>query len=225
MPTLFSWNNSPFPGHANCRDSAAKGWVYHMNRRIGAVALLAFMVTVVGCARAPQQRPGEIGGGGGRNTATGNDLGSRVSAYVATLPEVTSQVSKQAAVSSFILGNVAFVGIDSSDTTGQGTGNANQPGGGARLTGQGQPGTGTNTPGGGGTGVTGLSQRVSEAIRSRFPEIGDAYVTTDQNLATRIAQIASEIKAGQSSAGRLPEMFSIARAMVPTEMMPTGAGR
>lgn len=105
------------------------------------------------------------GGGGGRGTTVG--------------------------VSTIIVGNVAFIGID--------------------------PATMVITGGGTVTDTTGdLSTYIRSRVITQFPQLADVFVTTDKAQVSRIARIHGDMLSGMPATRMLPEILTVVRTLAPT---------
>lgn len=138
--------------------------------------------------------PGTAGGAGTAGGGT-TDAGARRSVGVSTL----------------VLGNVAFVGIDTATLHGGTMGGMTGTTMGTTGTTMGTTGTTMGTTGAGGD----METRIRSAVRSAYPQIADVIVTTSPTMVFRIARVTSDLQAGLPGTYRLTEMFSIARAMSP----------
>lgn len=110
-------------------------------------------------------------------------------------------------VSTLVVTNVAFVGIDT-NTLARGAGNERGSAGGAGGTAPGIVGA----PGGAGD-PTGVADRVRAEVMASFPQIADVFVTTDPDLVSRIARVAGNVQSGVSMAGQMAEVAAITREM------------
>jgi len=179
--------------------------------------------------------PGGTPGTSATARTTHSDLGAQISAVVAGAdPRVSPGAAASAVplgnrpgVSTLVVGNLAYVGIDlSSAPTTLGGSAAHGPGSTAYRPGT-TPGTYTG-PGPGGTTVgpnpqsgAGSADVIRTRVRSAFPEIADVFVTTDPNLVARLARITGDIQSGISNARRLDEIISVTQTMT----RPTATGR
>lgn len=139
--------------------------------------------------------------------------------------------AKPIGVSTLVIGDMAFVGLDTTTLpagwtrAGQagvtGTAAGTAAGGTAgmqRRTAGGTPvGTDRNGTGAGGTVTatrTTLEDRIRTQVRAAFPQVTEVYVTTDPALVTRIARAARSIQTGRATTTQLDEILAIAKAMV-----------
>lgn len=158
-------------------------------------------------------------GAGLTNTAAPLDLGQQISTYVAGIegvgrsgaagapssePRVSAQPSaRSVGVSTIVLGNVAFVGLDLRTLPGGGT-----------TSGAWSGGTTTGTKVGTTAGTSGdWDALIRSRVIERFPQIADVFVTTDPGTVHRIARVGAHIRAGASAAPHLGEMHAIASLM------------
>jgi len=178
-------------------------WVRWVSKTVLTLSLAG---AVTGCG-AEQRRP---------PAPQASDLGTEISAFVAQLHPVGGPRGGQIdraygmdvgpagggpvmGISTVLVGNVAYIGIDTTTTAFAGGG----------------PGpTHAGGPGGGGVN-SGMEPTVRSQVRSLFPQIADVYVTTDPELVFRIARLGGDIRAGISLTGRLEEIFTMARQLTP----------
>ncbi|HYG58261.1 MAG TPA: hypothetical protein VD902_09405 [Symbiobacteriaceae bacterium] len=159
-------------------------------------------------------RMGGVGGGGGGGLTTGRmGLGGTAGRGAGG---GGAAAAGNVGVSTLVIENLAFVGLDMSTVTGGGGAGAGGSPGGAM---------GGATGAGGATGGTttgpGLEDRIRNEVRAAFPQVDEVYVTTSPGMVYRIARITGDVQAGVSTAPRLSEIFSIATAMAGT----TGGSR
>ncbi|HYF90783.1 MAG TPA: hypothetical protein VD969_00915 [Symbiobacteriaceae bacterium] len=186
-------------------------------------------------------RIGGIGGGGGgammgaagTTAAGGADLGQQISYYVAGLDGIggnaagaagttgltgagaapgTTAAGRSVGVSTLIVGNVAYIGIDpatmAGGNTGAGAGRVTygpgtvQGGGGGMWT----PGT-VGTAGAGG----GFHAFLRDRVRTRFPQVSEVFVTTEPVTVWRIARAT----AGGTTTVDAADVIMVIRTMTP----------
>ncbi len=197
-----------------------------MRRWVGGITLVVLLAT--GCARGDQREGGETRAGLTGPAGTGRqgearDLGQQISDLVAAIDGVEAVgagvpvsggagIGGPAGISTVVLGDEAFVGIDAttlvfSGKTGDMTGGVHGglPAVGVPITGD--PATrgaeGTTAPAAGGPpgapSATGETAEFRQMIRSfvtvAFPQIREVYVTTDPVLVARIARVAGREEA------------------------------
>lgn len=180
-----------------------RSWIGELT---GAVLTLVLLGAITGCGAA--QRP--------KGAAPAPDLGAEISTLVAQLHPVggsrggqidrangmdvgPSEGGATMGISTLMVGNLAYVGIDMNSTAfGAGRFGPTHAGG----------------PDGGGVNA-GMEPTVRSQVRSVFPQVADVFITTEPDLVYRIARVAGEMQAGGSVSGRVEEIYAIARQMTP----------
>ncbi|HYF76493.1 MAG TPA: hypothetical protein VD973_05150 [Symbiobacteriaceae bacterium] len=139
---------------------------------------------------------GGLGGGGGGEGAgaAGRDMTTDMTGAD------TSRIGRGVGVSTMVVGNRAFIGIDPT-TIGVG-----------RTTGGADISTTGDARGPAGAGLEGY---LRDRIRSRFPQVSEVYVTTDPALVSRIARIST---AGFTGDDR--DILLIMRQLAPASTAP-----
>jgi hypothetical protein len=134
------------------------------------------------------------GGGGAGAGAAGKDMATDMTGAE------TSRIGRGVGVSTMVVGNRAFIGIDPT-TIGVG-----------RTTGSADISTTGDARGPAGAGLEGY---LRDRIRSRFPQVSEVYVTTDPALVSRIARIST---AGFTGDDR--DILLIMRKLAPASTAP-----
>ena len=158
-----------------------------MTHTAGAVGSPAGAGSATGAAT-----PGAIGAGGG-GAATGGGVGVGTPAGGG----LTGRAST-VGVSTIIVGNVAFIGIDPSSMAIAGGGTLGGTAAGA--------GTIASTTGD-------LSTYIRSLVITQFPQLADVFVTTDKAQVSRIARIHGDMLSGMPATRMISEILTVVRTL------------
>jgi hypothetical protein len=150
---------------------------------------------------------GMAGGGTTAGTTGTTGAGGGGTAGGGTTAGTTGTTGRQVGVSTLVVGDLAFIGIDLSTLQ---TGTTGRPG----LSAAGDP-RGSAGPG--------LEGYLRQQVLAEFPHLAQVFVTTSPGLVSRIARVTSDDNQEVQARTMINEMFDIARTLAGPVAAATGA--